>query len=372
MKNVLMITRWLVGLLFIFSGLIKANDPLGLSYKMLEFFEAWHWHLLDNYTLTFSIAMNVCEVLAGIAVIVGWRMKWVSWFLLLLIIFFTFLTGYVLFSGKIKECGCFGDCVPLSGINTFAKDIVLLLLILVLFFNASKIKSIFSSTISLSVLAITLIATTAVQLYALKHLPFLDCLPYKKGNNILNEMKVPAGAVSDSFAISFKYKKKGKIIEFDKSHFPDDFDSTYEYVDRYQKLVRQGNATPAIIDFSLKTIGGTDTTSAILNQPGKYVLLFAKDFINVADWKTQFDAFLKSALQKNMAVFLITADVEKAELLFKNVMILKCDGTVIKTAARANPTYFFMGRDLIIDKISYADTKRINYWLNSYHFTFKN
>ena len=372
MKTLLTIIRWIVGLLFIFSGLIKANDPLGLSYKMLEFFEAWNWHFLDSYTLFTSVAMNVCEVLAGVAIIIGWRSKWVTWFLLLLIIFFTFLTAYVLFSGKIKECGCFGDCVPLSGVSTFLKDIVLLLLILVLFFNTQKIKSIFNAKIALLFLAVTLIATTSIQLYAMKHLPFLDCLPYKKGNNILQQMKVPAGAVSDSFAISFKYKKNGKIVAFDKSNFPDDFDSTYEFVDRYQKLVRQGNATPAIIDFSLKTIGGTDTTAAILAQQGKYVLLFAKDFTTANQWKTQFDAFLKTALQKNIAVYLITADVENAQALFKNVMILKCDGTVIKTAARVNPTYFFMDKDLIVDKISYADEKKINFLMNSYHFTFKN
>ena len=89
MKTVLTIIRWVVGLLFIFSGLIKANDPLGLSYKMLEFFEAWGFHFLDNYTLSFSVVMNVCEVLAGVAIIIGWRIKLFSWFLLLLILFFT-------------------------------------------------------------------------------------------------------------------------------------------------------------------------------------------------------------------------------------------------------------------------------------------
>lgn len=359
MKTVLTIIRWVVGLLFIFSGLIKANDPLGLSYKMLEFFEAWNWHWLDNYTLAFSMIMNVCEVLAGVAVIVGWRMKWVNWFLLLLIIFFTFLTGYVLFSGKIKECGCFGDCVPLSGINTFLKDIVLLILILVLFFNSSKISSFFSSKVSLGLLAITLVATTTVQVIALNLLPFLDCLPYKKGNNILNEMKMPVGAVADSFAISFKYKRNGKIIEFDKNHFPDDFDSSYEYIDRYQKLVRQGNAVPPIIDFSLKTIAGTDTTVGILNQEHKYILLFAKDFSNVGKWREQFNAFLKTALQKNVPVYMVTADVEQAALLFKNVMILKCDGTVIKTAARVNPTYFTMRQANILNKVSYLDIRQV-------------
>src|ERR1700755_1379168 len=139
MKVFLNISRIIVGVLFIFSGLIKANDPLGLSYKMQEFFEVWGLNGFNNYTLTLSIVMNVFEVLAGVAVIVGWRMKLFSWLLLLLIIFFTFLTGYALFSGKIKTCGCFGDCIPLTPTQSFTKDLILFVLILILFLNKSKI-----------------------------------------------------------------------------------------------------------------------------------------------------------------------------------------------------------------------------------------
>lgn len=369
MKTSITIIRWLVGLLFIFSGLIKANDPLGLSYKMLEFFEAWGWHLFDSYTLALSVCMNICEVLAGVAIILGWSAKWVSWFLLLLILFFTFLTGYVLFSNKIKECGCFGDCVPLSGINTFLKDIVLLLMILFIFFNTKRIHSLISSKACVFVLIFTLLLTTAGQLYALRYLPYLDCLPYKKDNHILDEMKVSPGSVQDSSVITFRYKKNGKMVEFDQSHFPSDFDSTYEYVDRQDKLVRKGNAQAAIADFSLRTIDGVDTTQGILQRDERYILLFAKDFNNVKDWQAQFAEDLSIALKKNIPVYLVTADADKAASLFKNVMILKCDATVIKTAARVNPTYFFMNRDLIVDKLSYADQRRIRHWLNSIAFS---
>ena len=88
MKKLLLIIRWIVGLLFIFSGLIKANDPLGLSYKMQEFFDVWGLSSFNDYTLALSLVMNIFEVLAGVAVIIGWRMKLFSWLLLLLIIFF--------------------------------------------------------------------------------------------------------------------------------------------------------------------------------------------------------------------------------------------------------------------------------------------
>src|SRR5918997_5568029 len=139
MKLLLNITRIIVGILFIFSGLIKANDPLGLSYKMQEFFEVWGWHSLNDFTLAFSVLMIAFEIVAGVAVLVGWQMRIFSWLLLLLIIFFTFLTGYALFSGKIKTCGCFGDCIPLTPMMSFIKDIILLVLILLILIGSRYI-----------------------------------------------------------------------------------------------------------------------------------------------------------------------------------------------------------------------------------------
>src|SRR5882762_7049424 len=135
MKSLINIARFIVGVLFIFSGLVKADDPLGLSYKMQEFLEVWHFHWLDNYTLAFSVLMIVFEIVAGVAILLGWRMKLFSWLLLLLIVFFTFLTGYAYLSGKIRECGCFGNCIPLTAGESFTKDLVLLALILFLFIN---------------------------------------------------------------------------------------------------------------------------------------------------------------------------------------------------------------------------------------------
>ena len=144
MKHLLTISRVIVGILFIFSGLIKANDPLGLSYKMQEFFEVWGWHSFNDFTLAFSVVMIAFEIIAGVAVLVGWQMRLFSWLLLSLIMFFTFLTGYALFSGKIKECGCFGDCIPLQANQSFIKDLVLLALITFVFAYRNRIEPAFS------------------------------------------------------------------------------------------------------------------------------------------------------------------------------------------------------------------------------------
>src|SRR5262245_1112231 len=148
MKILISVCRFLVGVLFIFSGLVKANDPLGLSYKMQEFFEVWNFHWLDHFTLAFSIGMIVFEIVAGVAILLGWRMRLFSWLLLLLIIFFTFLTGYAYLSGKFKNCGCFGDCIPITPLTSFLKDLVLTALIVFLFGNRNRIQPLFSKGVN--------------------------------------------------------------------------------------------------------------------------------------------------------------------------------------------------------------------------------
>jgi len=325
---------------------------------MQEFFEVWDMYFLNDYTLVFSLIMNVFEVLAGVAVIIGWRMKLFSWLLLLLIIFFSFLTGYALFSGKIKTCGCFGDCLPLTPAQSFIKDIVLALLILVLFLNRNKIFSSIKPFAAVALLLVCVAATSFLQAYVMKHLPIVDCLPYRKGNNILQQMQPPPGSVPDSVVMVFKYRKDGKVNEYTAENLPADLDSTYEFIDRTDKVVRKGNATPPIADFALFTLNDVDITEALLQSPGKYVMLFAKDFSSFDAWMNDdFKKLMQQLQQKNIRFYIVTADKSGAEKLIGNLPaeIILCDAIVIKTAARVNPTYFVMNGATVIDKFSYVD-----------------
>ncbi|HEY4291152.1 MAG TPA: BT_3928 family protein [Puia sp.] len=365
MKILISVCRFLVGVLFIFSGLVKADDPLGLSYKMQEFFEVWNFHWLDNFTLAFSIGMIVFEIVAGVAILLGWRMKLFSWLLLLLIIFFTFLTGYAYLSGKVRECGCFGDCIPLTAGQSFMKDLLLLLLIVFLFGVREKIRPVLKQTGSVAVLLLATVFSFAFQWYVLVHLPVVDCLPYKAGNNIPEKMKAPPGAIPDSTVITMVYEKNGKKVEFGASKFPTDFDDSYKFISRYDKLIRKGNAEPAIKDFNLLTGAGTDTTQAVLEEKGFKLFLFMKEVLDDhPDWNKTFSVVLTMAKSKRIPVFFITGDydhmvswVEKQGLT-ADVTILKCDATAIKTAARANPTLYLIKGGTIAAKWSYADFDR--------------
>ena len=368
MKTVVNTARVLVGILFIFSGLVKAIDPLGLAYKMQEFFEAWSnagimkglmsW--LDGQALMFSILMITMEVVLGVALLLGWRKNLVSWLLLLLMLFFTFLTSYVLFSGKIRACGCFGDCIPLTPIQTFTKDIVLLILVLLILFGRKYINPVFSNRINISIFLISLLGVLVLQWYVLNHLPVKDCLPFKIGNNILELRKMPKDAVPDKFDYKFVYKKNGESKEFAVSALPD---STWEFVDRKQVLVEKGkNNIPLINDFTLTTQSGVDTTEALLNSTGEYYLLFIKEYPGDVEWSAT-EAYMQLRY-KGKPHFVVTSQSKKMDSLFNkgrdrlNVEILTCDATAIKTAARANPTLYLMKGPIVQMKLSWVDFKK--------------
>src|ERR1700759_4535417 len=132
--------RIFVGILFIFSGLIKINDPLGFSYKLQEYFAVFHMTFLDGFALTIAIILCVFEITLGFCLLIGVRPAKVAWGLLLLTIFFGFLTFYSAVFKVVQTCGCFGDAIPLTPWQSFTKDMILLALVLVIFANRKSIK----------------------------------------------------------------------------------------------------------------------------------------------------------------------------------------------------------------------------------------
>jgi uncharacterized membrane protein YphA (DoxX/SURF4 family) len=368
MKAAITITRILVGVLFIFSGLVKANDPHGLSYKMQEFYEVWGVHGFDSWTLLLSVLMNAFEIIAGFALLLGWRIKLFIWLLLLLILFFTFLTGYTYVTGKPTNCGCFGDCLPITAKTSFLKDVVLTILISFLFWQRHKIRPLFRDRANtLLMLAITILSF-GIQWYALNYLPIVDCLPYKKGKNITQQMQMPANAVPDVTEIRFVYEKDGKQVEFTADKFPKDFNSSYTFVSRYDKLIRKGkNNEPPIKGFSLTgayymdTVSGqnitSDSTAIVLSHPYS-ILLFCEDMNeSVSGWKNSFTEIHAAAKAKNIPVYAITSTRDTAIKVFQqngwgDMPVFNCDRTAIRTAARTNPCLYLLQQGTIVGKWS--------------------
>lgn len=360
MKIILTLLRIIVGVLFIFSGLIKANDPLGLSYKMDEFFEVLHLYWLVPYSLVLSVAMNAFEIIAGVAVLVGYRMRIFAFLLLVLIIFFTFLTAFAEFSGLIKECGCFGDCIKLESRESFYKDVILTVMIVVIFIYRKRIQPLFAEKGVLAVVLVSAVFSFAIQWYTLTHLPIIDCLPYKVGNNIPDKMKLPPGARPDVYETVLVYEKDGKQQEFNETNYPWQ-DSTWKYVDRRDKLISKGNAEPAIKDFSLKDFDGADLTAGILGEPTPVYLFLVK---NVEDagkgWEDKMKALEKQAQEGKIYIYGVTSSSKEAVAAFEkergiSFPFTQMDGTAIKTAGRANPCLILLDKGTIKGKWHYND-----------------
>ncbi|MBA2499283.1 MAG: DoxX family protein [Chitinophagaceae bacterium] len=367
-KILLQISRILVAILFIFSGLVKANDPLGLSYKMQEFFDLWQVNALNDYSLAFSVLIIAFEIIAGIALLIGWRMRIISWLLLLLIIFFTFLTGYAYLSGQFKDCGCFGDCLPITPLTSFLKDVILLVLIGFIFYHREKIRPGFSSPINNLIMILATIFSFAFQWYVLTFNPLVDCLPFKKGNNIPNKMMIPANSITDSFAIRFVYEKDGQQHSFSPAELPDDLD-TYTFVERKDELVRKGNAEPAIKGFALHTADNIDITESILQDTGYVLLLFVNDRDNnvMKGLKgSEMEKALSNAKDQQFPVYVIsnTSDNVSRQLneMGWDYPVLKLDFTAYRTAARTNPALYLLNKGTVVDKWSGAEgSKALKY-----------
>lgn len=365
MKIITLIIRVITGVLFIFSGLVKAIDPRGLAYKMQEFFEAFSndgcfvkmMHTLSEYALTFSIIIITLEVIIGVALLLGWQKKFTAVMLLLLMVLFTFLTSYVLFSGKIRACGCFGDCIPITPVQTFTKDIILLIFSVFILFSLKYINPVAKPFPLLLYMAIAVLATVSLQIYVLSHLPIVDCLPFKKGNNILKLREMPENAIQDKFDYTFTYSKNGEKKDFKPDALPD---STWEYVDRKQILIEKGsNNIPLINDFNLTNDLGEDVTNDILQLKDPYYLLYIKDISRDAkEWLPELKRIIDN--NKDRKFYFITSQAKPVQEFIKTNEIqitglLTLDATALKTAARANPTLYLMKGPVVQKKWGWAD-----------------
>ncbi len=374
MKYFLWLLRIILGVLFIFSGLVKANDPMGLVYKMDEFFEVMqsslkesNWNTLAdfmgfmaNYSFAFSVTMIAFEIVCGVAVLAGYAFRFFSAMLLLLNIFFTFLTGYALYSGKIKECGCFGACIPLSPEATFYKDIVLTIMSVIVWIYRSRISSIFNRHVSTSVFILSVVFASDVQWWALEHLPFVDCIGYKPGNNILQKMQPGPDFKPAVIESIFIYEKNGEKKEFTMDNYPWQ-DSTWKFVDRKDRVVKEATGEPEIHDFILNDSNNTDQTQAILSAKGYTLFWIVREqkkahMDNVDKLRT----LVSKAAELHIPFYaLSSSNYEEANaFLFKWDIKLPpyaLDGTASKTAMRSNPGLMLLKDGVVVKKWSYRD-----------------
>jgi uncharacterized membrane protein YphA (DoxX/SURF4 family) len=354
MKILTNVARILVGLLFIFSGFIKANDTLGFSYKLNEYFEIFGTHFLIPISQPLATFICIFEILLGFTLLMGARIKATLRLLLLMIVFFTFLTFYSAYFNKVQECGCFGDFLHLTPWTSFTKDLVLLVLIVILFIGKQYINPIFGQRMENTLLVIILIITTAFPIYTYNYLPVIDFRPYAIGKNIPEQTKGIPDEIK--FHYKLKDKKTGEIKVFDK--FPENYDQSYDYIDNTQEIIKKG-IDPKIKDFSISNIYGADYTQDIIENPNYNFLLVCYDLDKTnKEVFGKINDFATLCKQDNITFIILTASTKDMIQKFKqeaktNIDFYNSDGTVLKTMIRSNPGLMMLKDGTVIDMWHY-------------------
>jgi len=362
MKVLVGVSRIFVGVLFIISGLIKLNDPVGFSFKLGDYFapEVLNLPFLEPYALVIAVLVVILEVLLGVMLIVGYAKKFTLWSLLLMIVFFTFLTFYSAYFNKVTDCGCFGDALKLTPWESFSKDVVLLVLILVLYKGSRYIQPFFSKGVRSITVFISLILCLWLGLHVLEHLPVIDFRAYKVGTNITKGMQTPADAPRAVYQYNWSFDVDGQQKTVINRGEDPKIDGTLLGV---ETSVLQKGYEPPIHDFSIER-DGTDYTTQMLEE--EHLLVVIAYNLNVA----QNDGFIAikeatdTALEKGYTVIGISASStpETEKLAAKYDLDFKfyfCDMTALKTIIRSNPSIMSLEKGTILQKLHFNDVDQL-------------
>jgi uncharacterized membrane protein YphA (DoxX/SURF4 family) len=355
MKILRYLSRIVVGLVFIFSGIVKAIDPLGSAYKFHDYFQAFNIGFLDQITLILAILLCTAEFIAGFSVLTGFRQKTGIMVVMILMVIFTPLTFILALTNPVSDCGCFGDAIHLTNWQTFWKNIILIAMSVVLYTGRKQAKQLFTTLTEWLVTVSVIVLFILFSLYNLRYLPVLDFLPYKTGVNIADNMVVPEGVPVDEYQTTFIYEKNGIEKEFSLNNYPAN-DSTWKFVDQKSILIKKGYEPP-IHDFSITSMNGEDITQKVLSNTGYSVLMISKKLAE-ADKKQLARGYeLAGYCISNGIEFYILTASGSDEVRRNNNGLKFCtvDETTLKTIIRANPGYVLLKDGTIIGKWSWAN-----------------
>lgn len=364
MKYLVAISRILVGILFIISGLIKLNDPVGFAFKLEEYFSAGVLDLpyLIPYALAFSLFVVIFEVILGIMLLIGFQVRFTVWSLLLMIIFFTFLTFYSAYFNKVTDCGCFGDAIKLTPWESFTKDIILLVLIIILFVGRSHINGLLKPVPRAVVVLLVLLGCGVYANYVLNHLPVVDFRPYKIGANIEEGMNVPEGAPKPLFEYAWTFEVDGgKETIVTNGEYPS---VDGEFIGVETTEIQKGYEPP-IHDFTIER-DGQDYAGTLLNEE-KLLMVVAYDLAksNTGVFEELRQVADLAADSGYRVIGMSASDEETASQLVQRYKLgfafYFTDQTTLKTIVRSNPGVLVLNNGTIIQKVHYNDLDKLQF-----------
>lgn len=360
------ISRTLLGLVFIFSGAVKAIDPLGTVYKIEDYLKAFGGFFTELLPLAEVAAWGliILELLLGVCMVLNVRTQWTSWISLIFYLVMTPLTLYIALTNPVSDCGCFGDAVVLTNWQTFSKNVVLITLAIILVALRKRTRQLWSNWMEVVLATLTIIAAIAFMTWTRLHLPVKDFRPYKIGNHLPTLMEYPEDAEPDVYEYSFVYEKDGVEQTFTLDNYPKG-DSTWTFVRSNSKLIKKGYEPP-IHDFEIINAEGEDLTWDILESEEPITLVVMYDLAK-ADKKqmAKVEALLGDEEMRQegdeAGVYILTGSGTDEIINFSleypalSDCICTCDPVTLKTIVRANPGAIVVQNGIVIDKYNLRD-----------------
>ncbi len=360
-KALFLISQYLVALVFVFSGFVKCVDPTGTAIKMEEYFTAFGMDSLIPLSMTLALVMCGAELLIGVSLLLNLRVIWGIWGALALMVFYTPLTLWLALTDKVTDCGCFGDAIKLTNWQTFLKNVVLDLFVLILLLGRKQIRSGLKITYQVAGIAAFAVFVAVFEWYNVSHLPVIDFMPYKKGTHIPSRMIIPDGALQPRHKITFIYEKNGRRKRFSSENLPD---STWIFVDRKDRLLRKGYEPP-IHDFSIITPDNQDVTTQILEYPDSvYLLVISSIEKTNTKYFEQINRIAQSAWSQGYDFYALTSSLPEEHEIFRERVkasypIYMMDETTLKTMIRSNPGLLLIKEGTVLGKWHFRDLKKV-------------
>ena len=355
------ICRTLLGVVFIFSGAVKAIDPLGTVYKIEDYLKAFGGFFSELLPLADVAAWGliILELVLGVCMVMNVRTRWTSWLALAFYAVMTPLTLYIAINNPVSDCGCFGDAIVLTNWQTFWKNVVLIILAILLVILRKSVYPLWRGYMEIIIAFITASIAFAFMEYTYRHLPMVDFRPYKIGNHLPTLMEYPEDAEADVYEFSFVYEKDGVEETFTLENYPKG-DSTWTFVRQESKLIKKGYEPP-IHDLEIINAEGEDITWDILDSEESVTLVVMYDLAK-ADKKQMGKVMrllgdeAKGRLGEEAKGYILTGSGTDEIISFSleypslSECICTCDPVTLKTIVRANPGVIVVQNGVVIDK----------------------
>lgn len=347
--------RVLLAMTFIFSGFVKAVDPMGSVYKISDYLTAFGWDIFPDYLIRIlAVALSSFEFFLGINLLFAIRRKITTGLIMLFMLVMTPLTLYLAIANPVSDCGCFGDAVKLTNWETFWKNIILLIFTVSVLKWNTRMFRIMTWRVQWIVSIYSLVFIVGISVYCFNNLPVFDFRPYKIGTDIKEAMSIPEGAESSEFKTTFILEKDGMKKEFSLEDYPTD--TTWKFIDSKTVLVKQGYEPP-IQNFSISLLPDEyDITDEILNDTTYTFLMIMPSIEKASDTNIdRINDLYDYCIDNGYKFYCLTASQSKMIKFWKEYMgaeyqFCLTDETTLKTIVRSNPGMILLKSGIIINK----------------------